>query len=230
MKDSTRLKGGSSSCEAAIERAVSDCDLHLSEIPDLDLYIDQILTLVANKRGESSERYRENLLTKTMINNYSKEGLLMPVKGKKYTREHIVQMLLIYSLKNTLSIGEIHRVLEGARQEGVEGRALMDSYERHLENKEKLRRLAIQNAGIVDCNGELCGENGSDFLVALLNLLCLSGYMRSIALELLEERYPMPAEKDKEKEKDKDKEKEKKQDKKDKQARKDAPENEGAAE
>lgn len=195
--------------ESAISEGINDCDLHLSEIPDLDLYIDQILTLVSSKSKTASDRYRDNVLTKTMINNYSKEGLLMPVKGKKYTKEHIVQMLLIYSLKNTLSIGEIHRVLEGARSEGVCGEELMNSYERHLEGKKLARSYAAECTKSVDRNEGLESKNGSDFLVSLLDLLSLSAYIRSIAIELLEARYPT-VEKEKDKEKEKKSEKEKK--------------------
>lgn len=196
------------SLEEAVSRGLNDCDLHLSEIPELDLYIDQILTLVSSKNRSASPRYRENVLTKTMINNYSKEGLLMPVKGKKYTREHIVQMLLIYSLKSSLSIGDIHRVLDGARDEEVKGERLTESYERHLVAKEDIRRMAADCVGAVNSEGLLESENGEDFLVALLELLSLSSYIRNIALELLEERYPSV---DGEKDKDKEKSKEKKQ-------------------
>ena len=35
-----------------------------------------------------------------MINNYSKAKVITPVKGKKYTKEQIIQMLIIYQLKN----------------------------------------------------------------------------------------------------------------------------------
>ena len=191
--------------EKAISQGVCDCDLHLSQIPDIDLYIDQILTLVAAKHADASPRYRENVLTKTMINNYSKEGLLMPVKGKKYTKEHIVQMLLIYSLKNSISIGDIHRMLDGARGEGVVGAELMKSYERHLEDKEHVRTLAADSVKAVYGNAVKSGR-GSDHLVALLDLLSYSAYLRNVALELLEARYPsVPDDNDNEKKKEKDK-------------------------
>ena len=191
----------------AIQNGTADCDLRLDEIPNLDLYIDQILTLVSAKNQSAAERYHDNVLTNTMINNYSKEGLLMPVKGKKYTKEHIVQMLLIYSLKSSLSIGDIHRVLEGARSEGVNGNELMESYERHLESKEQVRRRVAKSVKGICGEGLLEDRNGSDFLVSLLDLLSYSAYIRNVALELLETRYPAVAD---------DKEKEKKNDKKDK--------------
>ena len=46
-----------------------------------------------------------------MINNYSKAKVITPVKGKKYTKEQIIQMLIIYQLKNNLSIQEIKDLL-----------------------------------------------------------------------------------------------------------------------
>ena len=64
--------------------AVADADLHSFEIPSLDLYIDQILTLVSEKNETAGARYRENVLTKTMVNNYSKEGLISSIKVEKY--------------------------------------------------------------------------------------------------------------------------------------------------
>ena len=40
-----------------------------------------------------------NYSTKTMINNYSKSKVITQVKGKKYTKEQIIQMLMFYQLK-----------------------------------------------------------------------------------------------------------------------------------
>ena len=67
-----------------IDEAVQDSDLHPDEIPSIDLYMDQITSLVADKAQEGSPRHRDRVLTKTMINNYSKDGLISPIKGKKY--------------------------------------------------------------------------------------------------------------------------------------------------
>ncbi len=86
-------------------------DLMLSDIPDIDLYIDQITTLFENKLGSSKRTSDDKILTKTMVNNYSKEGILRPVKGKKYDKEHILQMSMIYLMKQTLSIQDIKKVL-----------------------------------------------------------------------------------------------------------------------
>ena len=109
--------------DAILSAAVADADLGSREIPNIDLYLDQILTLAADRLAQNQRG--DKLLTKTMINNYTKDGLIKPVKGKKYDREHIVQMLLVYSLKQTLSIGEIKRAMDGVyATEGFDGEAL----------------------------------------------------------------------------------------------------------
>ncbi len=81
--------------------------VELDELPDIDLYMDQITTLLEGKISQNRRSSKEKLLTKTMINNYSKEGLLKQIKGKKYSKQHILMMLLIYHLKQTLSLADI---------------------------------------------------------------------------------------------------------------------------
>ena len=125
-----------------INEALSDADLESSEIPAIDLYVDQIVNLVSEKIKQGSPLFYDRHLTKTMINNYSKDGVIAPVKGKKYTREQIVQILLIYSLKNTLSINEIKRVLNGAYSTtGFDADVLSALCDYYLKIKKKQGRL-----------------------------------------------------------------------------------------
>ena len=211
-----------------IARATGDADLTSGEIPNLDLYIDQILTLVEGKNAQSSPRYADNHLTKTMINNYSKEGLIAPIKGKKYTKEHIVQMLLIYSLKNTLSIGEIHRLLQGVYREGFDGEALTECYDGFIELKKETRRRASESAQLLFEEEGLDLSDSRDFCLALLGLVSCSAYFKAIAVEMLEARYPQPETvKAEEKAKDKlEKEKEKEKNKAKKAAKNESKETE----
>ncbi|MEG0814221.1 MAG: DUF1836 domain-containing protein, partial [Clostridium sp.] len=67
-----------------------------SDIPDIDLYMDQVTTFMDNHL-ESSKRYGEDkILTKTMINNYAKNNLLPPPEKKKYSKNHILLLIFIY--------------------------------------------------------------------------------------------------------------------------------------
>ena len=77
------------------------------DIPNIDLYMDQVLTLFDQCLSGSKRTPEDKLLTKTMVNNYVKEGLMTPVKGKKYTRQQIMQLLCVYHLKQTLRLNDV---------------------------------------------------------------------------------------------------------------------------
>ena len=81
------------------------------EIPNIDLYMDQVLTFM-NHKLEWSKRYEDDkIMTKTMINNYAKNHLLPPPDKKKYSKEHLLVLIFIYYFKNILSIGDIQSLL-----------------------------------------------------------------------------------------------------------------------
>ncbi|MCI8583841.1 MAG: DUF1836 domain-containing protein [Dorea sp.] len=83
-----------------------------NQIPNIDLYMDQITTFM-EEGLERTKRYPEDkILTKTMINNYAKNNLLPPPVKKKYSKEHILALIFIYYFKNLLSIKDIETLLE----------------------------------------------------------------------------------------------------------------------
>ena len=81
------------------------------DIPNIDLYMDQVTTFM-DKHMASSKRYEEDkVLTKTMINNYAKNNLLPSPEKKKYTKEHLLVLTFIYYFKSFLSIKDIEMLL-----------------------------------------------------------------------------------------------------------------------
>jgi len=84
-----------------------------NEIPDIDLYVDQIITLLDGRLGQNKRSQEDKVITKTMVNNYSKGGLLKRIKGKKYSKEHIMMMLLICGMKRGMAVQDIARVFAG---------------------------------------------------------------------------------------------------------------------
>lgn len=198
--------------EALIGEAVRDADLRPEEIPTIDLYMDQITSLVSEKRRDASPLFEDRVLTKTMINNYSKDGLLSPIKGKKYSKEQILQMLLVYEMKNTLSIGEIKRILQNVYAlPEYDAQMLERIYRRYLEIKEGER----ENTYSVVCDfmkqTALDVEDDADFFTLLLGLAAMSSYLKNTVQILLENRYPdLNAEKTREEQEKKDEEKRRK--------------------
>ncbi len=82
------------------------------EIPNIDLYMDQVTTFM-EEHLQASKRYPEDkILTKTMINNYAKNRLIPSPEKKKYSKEHMLLLIYIYYYKGILSIGDIQSLLE----------------------------------------------------------------------------------------------------------------------
>ena len=201
--------------------ALNESELKSGDIPTIDLYVDQILNLVTERLLQGSARYSEHRLTKTMINNYSKDGLITPVKGKKYTREQIVQMLTVYTLKGTLSIGEIKRILQGMyATSDFDGTALAARYDRHMDIKAENRELALETLGRILERDSLDVSDDLDYLTAVGALVSLSAQLKNMAQAMLDERFPEPVvpeeDKDAEKKEKKEEKKEKKEEKKEK--------------
>ena len=67
-----------------------------SEIPNIDLYMDQVTSFM-NDHLQNSRRFEDDkILTKTMINNYAKNKLLPPPIKKRYSKEHLFVLVFIF--------------------------------------------------------------------------------------------------------------------------------------
>ncbi|RKF44444.1 cytoplasmic protein [Bacillus wiedmannii] len=91
-------------------------DITLEDIPNVDLYVDQVVQLFENTYADTTRTDDEKVLTKTMINNYAKGKLFIPIKNKKYSKEHMILISLIYQLKGALSINDIKSSLENINE------------------------------------------------------------------------------------------------------------------
>jgi len=86
--------------------------VYSKDIPNIDLYMDQVTTFMDDHLGLFKRTEEEKILTKTMINNYSKCGILPPTNKKKYTNDHLALLLFVYYYKNILSIPDIKTLLD----------------------------------------------------------------------------------------------------------------------
>ena len=81
------------------------------DIPEIDLYMDQVIKFM-DDHFASLKRYEgDKMLTKAMINNYTKNRLLPPPEKKKYGQDHMLILIFIYYFKNLLSIKDINSIL-----------------------------------------------------------------------------------------------------------------------
>ena len=86
------------------------------EIPNIDLYLDQVL-LYVNKVCSPISLAKEKGLTASMVNNYVKHGYISKPEKKKYQRKQIARLIAITTLKSIFSIQEIAQTLNTLQSE-----------------------------------------------------------------------------------------------------------------
>ena len=97
-----------------------------SELPTIDLYLDQVL-LYVNQLDSSSIVDDDKGLTAAMINNYVKNGHLdKPIK-KKYSRRQLARLIVITCLKNVFAIQEISKTISSLTKDG-DSEAMYDNF------------------------------------------------------------------------------------------------------
>ena len=97
--------------EEVFKRYTDGSYIKASMLPDLDLYVDQITTFLTRHLAKTIRFEDDKIMTKTMINNYTKNHLLPPPDKKKYSRDQIRLKIFIYYFKNFLPISDIKTIL-----------------------------------------------------------------------------------------------------------------------
>ena len=86
--------------------------VHAGNLPSLDLYMDQVTGFMEEHLASMKRHPEDKALTKTMINNYAKNKILPPPVGKRYNKNHMLILLLIYYYKSMLSLSDIRTVVD----------------------------------------------------------------------------------------------------------------------
>lgn len=169
-----------------ISDALNDSHLDTDEIPTIDLYLEQIIKLISDKNQQGSEKYYHRFPTKTMVNNYSKAGLITPLKGKTYNKEQIIQILLTNSLKNTLSMAEIRKIMKAFEQNKDEI-SIPDAYTKYISLKESNRAICPDAISELVEDNDFDIENNMDCLMLSMALSDLADYFKCISKFILAE-------------------------------------------
>ncbi|MCI5943247.1 MAG: DUF1836 domain-containing protein [Eubacterium sp.] len=172
------------------------------DIPNIELYIDQVTTFI-DSRLDKSRRYPDDkIMTRTMVNNYTKNKLLPPSVKKKYSREHFFLLIMIYYLKNVLSIADIQTVLEPLsekwfpkdKKSGLSLQAIYDkitetSGERLPDIEEEIFRIWEESQDSF-ADFDLKKEDQSYLdTFAFICQLCFDIYVRKQMIERVIDRY-----------------------------------------
>ncbi|EGO2703597.1 DUF1836 domain-containing protein [Enterococcus faecalis] len=77
------------------------------ELPDIELYMDQVITLIEKYLSPLITLEKHTLLTSSMVNNYVKHGLIPAPVKKRYNQKHLAFLIAITLLKQVLTLPEI---------------------------------------------------------------------------------------------------------------------------
>ena len=87
----------------------------------------------------------DKILTKAMINNYTKNKIVPPPEKKRYDRDHLILLIYIYYLKNVVSIEDIRKVMKPLMSEDMDSEKLFDVYTKTFE-MEKQQYFNIESS------------------------------------------------------------------------------------
>ena len=164
-------------------------------VPDIDLYMDQITTFMDTHLASCKRYPDDKILTKPMINNYTKNYLIPPPVRKKYSKEHVLLLIFVYYMKDFLSISDIKTLIDPLKdsffQRTDEGITMHEIYQR-ISGLEK----AQINPIIEDLNDNLStaldafadvDEDDRDYLqtFAFICLLSIDVYVKKQLIEHL---------------------------------------------
>lgn len=169
------------------------------DVPNIDLYMDQVTTFMDEHLSDVKRYEDDKILTKTMINNYTKNDLLPPPVKKKYSKEHIYVLTFIYYLKNILSISDIQKLLNPLKDKFFNKEELPDLEYIYSEiynmekaqiaslSKDVVERTQVAKEAFLDVEN----EEDKDFLqlFSLVGLLSFDVYMKKNIIESLIDDY-----------------------------------------
>ena len=162
-------------------------DYHLPEwdsIPNFGLYMDQVIVLLEQYLSfiPSPVGTKEHFVTSSTINNYVRLKIMPAPVKRKYHRVHIAYLIMILTMKQSLSISDVQKVIPPNSSE-EEVRAVYENY------SEKFRRLALffNQQGQSGAEGIHASEQSSDNAVELLVIesALIAGFSKILAEKLI---------------------------------------------
>ena len=169
------------------------------DVPNIDLYMDQVTTFMDEHLSDVKRYEDDKILTKTMINNYTKNDLLPPPVKRKYSKEHKYVLTFIYYLKSILSISDIQKLLNPLTDKFFNKEELPDLEYIYSEiynmekaqiaslSKDVVERTQVAKEAFLDVEN----EEDKDFLqlFSLVGLLSFDVYMKKNIIESLIDDY-----------------------------------------
>lgn len=163
-------------------------DYHLPDwdsIPDFGLYMDQVIVLLEQYLSfiPTPAGAKEHIVTSATINNYVRLKIMPAPVKRKYHRVHIAYLVMILTMKQSLSISDVQKVIPPMDSSEDEVWSVYEDY------SEKFRRLAlffnqqVQSAAEGVRNTEQSSDNAVELLV--IESALIAGFSKILAEKLI---------------------------------------------
>ena len=186
------MKNNEELVQELLERLKKLNYIHSRDIPNIELYMDQVTTFMDQHLSHGKRRDEDKILTKTMINNYAKNNLLPPPVKKKYSRDHLILLAFIYYFKGFLSIGDIQVLLSPLSEKYfTEEHDELDKIYNEIVKMERLQLVDLFKE--IPVRAELAGKSfknvseGERDYLQLFSFICMLSFDVYVKKQMIEQ-------------------------------------------
>lgn len=164
-----------------VEDLANNSILYVDDIPNIDLYVDQLIGFIEDNVYNNNE----NHLTKSMVNNYSKNKVIPGTTKKKYTLPHIVLLVIVYNTKSIISMKDITKLLTD-----IDEAEILEYYNKTNELMELSNNTMLDEI-LEDYNNleEAFKNDNKKIARVLATKLAIEANYKKILSELIIEKY-----------------------------------------
>ncbi len=172
------------------EKVISDFRLpDWNTIPDIGLYMEQVIVLLSQYLGlisafddKSAKDDEAKVFTAAAINNYVRLKIMPPPVKKKYYRVHIAYLIMIFTLKQSISINVLKDIIP-AELSSEDVKRIYDNY------CETYHKVSLLYVDIVRKNATeiLNGSNSDSSIIEkfVINEALISGFSRILTEKIV---------------------------------------------
>lgn len=119
-------------------------------LPDIDLYMDQVVTYLRRQLALFQDDSEASLVTRSIINNYVKDGIVPRPVNKRYARHQLSSLMMACVLKRVLPMQQVKQLLRPGDQESYAAFSLglKKALSREAEALERMEGESLQDLAL----------------------------------------------------------------------------------
>ncbi len=187
-----------------VDEFVNGPQTKIDDLPEFELYMDQALTYMNQKLSVFKKDKKDVIMTKTMINNYTKHKLIPAPINKKYSKDHLILLNMIYYLKRSFQMDEIRKLMKplidnynSEFDEKIDFSGIyigmLEVQKTERENMLKTVRSDIENIKTSLSRVNLSDDDMLEVFMMIMNLVRKADSQRYLAERLLDEYFIKPS-------------------------------------